>query len=710
MGKSKRRNSFYVPSLPPLASGQQQEPQPNNNNATRPPLPPGHFLRNVNLNGNLLDIPDPPSPPRRNPRRQSSPMLRMKLRDVTNKDGDNETTMAAAVAGTKRSRKSLCHVPSPATEEVATLDNDESIQHDTKSPLVDDNANEEQKDQATTPAISSSICFDDDEEVVVSSSKRRKRRESMILPSDMAPLPMEEEETSTDTVELQDDDDDVSVMITSKRTSRRLSIVMPSDIASFQNEVAEQVFRCSEEDLPMKGEGEQNDESMQKVDDKISPIQKRRPTKRQSIVLPSDASLLQDDEETQEYFEQIQSAETNEENATTSASESPLTKREPKQEEISTVPDERAQNTSAMEAERIRTLVRDYCSLPLSDRSMSKQAEEIEQLTGYALVPPSTKRIKAKRKSGADLNWSGSPHDDDSSNQVLVTSTITQDDSAMAKRELLLKLGAMVEIMEQRKVQDAKEMEDSTGCRFQRSRSGKYRYYQISTNRKVSPADYEELYLASVNQSKAVMSKRIQEWLRQSENCSDMSEEEIHEQCVQLSALVESAQQPIPKEFGSEESASPFKASVNTATSDSDMEESPLSEEEENSEDLRKDSSTSPPLIVVNQTDYARALGGNDVEQKEADTSTEPVGDTDASLNFDSQVSPSSSDSNSSAEANGESSSELLLPLPCRDEASDDPEIAALEEQLWSDIDAALERYSRQVIALREARAASEQS
>ena len=34
--------------------------------------------------------------------------------------------------------------------------------------------------------------------------------------------------------------------------------------------------------------------------------------------------------------------------------------------------------------------------------------------------------------------------------------------------------------------------------------------------------------------------------------------------------------------------------------------------------------------------------------------------------------------------------------------------IAAAEERLWSEIDAALERYSRQVLAIREARAAQQ--
>ena len=86
MVKKQRRNSFHVPSLPPLGSKTEVVAAPSR----RPPLLPptgAHFLRNVNLNGNLLDIPDPPSPPKRNARRQSSPLLRpLPLHDRTNEE------------------------------------------------------------------------------------------------------------------------------------------------------------------------------------------------------------------------------------------------------------------------------------------------------------------------------------------------------------------------------------------------------------------------------------------------------------------------------------------------------------------------------------------------------------------------------------------------------------------------------------------------
>lgn len=45
-----------------------------------------------------------------------------------------------------------------------------------------------------------------------------------------------------------------------------------------------------------------------------------------------------------------------------------------------------------------------------------------------------------------------------------------------------------------------------------------------------------------------------------------------------------------------------------------------------------------------------------------------------------------------------------LLPLPSRDEASSDPEIAKAERELWDKIDAALEEYSHKVLVIQESR------
>jgi len=440
------------------------------------------------------------------------------------------------------------------------------------------------------------------------------------------------------------------------------------------------------------------------------PITSTRLAKRQSIILPSDASLLQDDD-AQEYFGQLQCQQAKD-------TDLPLEKESALHDDkveltpVTKVPasttvvneDVKQVVKAGTEVDHLRSLVREYCSLPLAERNASTQAEEIEHMTGYALIPPSVKRQIAKQKSGVNLNWSGSPHDNDDNDaeEMMVTK---HNDSVMAKRVLLLKLGAMVDLMEKRKVEDTKHMEMNTECRYQRSRSGKFRYYHLFTNQKISPAEYEELYLATVKHSKAEMSKRIQDWLRENEGMdtdSTMTENEIHKQCLKLSALVESAQQV---ERGLDV-ASPTKdacqrlkttkTEVGPSASESDMEESPCESECVAS----PGKSDSPPRVVVEQVqDHAQALDADTSSMEECDTSVSSLEDT--SLDAENVASPSSSDSNHAANE----SAELVLPFPSRDEASEDPAIAAAEQRLWLEIDEALERYSRQVIAIREARA-----
>ena len=712
--KKARRNSFCVPTLPPLGSRKNTVICADKKTTVR------HFLRDVNLDGDLLSIPDPPSPPKRNSRRQSSPALRP-LDDISN----GKAVQSGAFTGNgKRSRMSLCHVPSPTTE---ADDNNESVTKESIPSLEEKVPSSDEVEHATTPAVASLesiICFDD-EDIIVSSSKRQKRRESMILPGDMAPLPLEETgDYSSDHVERNEKHDDAlpttkkefslepehhlyATMVASKRPVKPQSIFLPSDIASFQDEVASEVFGHAEKSRTTeaaKGDDSAAEENALvhklEVDDRALPIKSKRCSKRQSMVLPSDAYLLQDDEAS-EFFCTLQSLQpkTDELMSVNNVPTNVASMHEEKGYPLAAKGASKSTSTSekpCTETEIIRNLVREYCSLPLEDRNNSNQAKEIERMTGYSLVPSAAKQQQSQQKrSGVDLNWSGSPRD--ARPEDMVTK---QNESVMAKRELLLKLGAMVDLMDKRKAEDTKEMEASTGCRSQRSRSGKYRYYHLFSNRKISPTEYGELYLATLKQSKVEISRRIQDWLQE----SNMSVEEIDEQCVKISALVEAVQQPFGngEDQGSDVSAqdstltimNPRKIEDGRAGSESDMDESPSS-------DSGFASSTnnvySPPRVAVKQARDGVQSSDDSESMEEGGKSILSLGDT--SLEVETSETPKDAESTNGA-------SELLeLLLPSRDETSDDPEIAAAEERLWLEIDAALERYSRQVIAIHEARA-----
>ena len=136
-----------------------------------------HFLDGFNVErcADVRSIPDPPTPQprnhrhnhRHNHRRRSSPIVvgnrssRHRLEDVTN----NKNPPLS-----KRSRKSLCHVPAAGVEQ-----------------------RQEEEPQDNEPTNASAICLDDDvnddvnddDDDDLGHNKRRKKRQSMVLPKDL---------------------------------------------------------------------------------------------------------------------------------------------------------------------------------------------------------------------------------------------------------------------------------------------------------------------------------------------------------------------------------------------------------------------------------------------------------------------------------------------------------------------------------------------
>ena len=142
----------------------------------------------------------------------------------------------------------------------------------------------------------------------------------MILPSNMAPMKQEDDDSimhdatnsessmndgeQSGIVEHVSDDKDNSAMAPNKR---RLSIVLPSDIASFQQQVTSKLLECA-----VETNNDDTTVSFQDNDDK-TPRMATRNSKRQSIMLPTDALVLQD-QEANAYFGQLQTVQTTESN------------------------------------------------------------------------------------------------------------------------------------------------------------------------------------------------------------------------------------------------------------------------------------------------------------------------------------------------------------------------------------------------------------
>jgi hypothetical protein len=118
----------------------------------------------------------------------------------------------------------------------------------------------------------------------------------------------------------------------------------------------------------------------------------------------------------------------------------------------------------------LRKLVHEYCALPEEKRTLSEQATAIRETTGYALL---------------------------SSPQDVFTSTNSSSNDILANRRLVLqKISPVMMQMEKRRGHEIKQWEQDTGCRVEKStRSGKYKYYCIESNQRVSTQEYSKRYM-----------------------------------------------------------------------------------------------------------------------------------------------------------------------------------------------------------------------
>ena len=344
--------------------------------------------------------------------------------------------------------------------------------------------------------------------------------------------------------------------------------------------------------------------------------------------------------------------------------------------------------------------VREICSLPESKRYDSDQAGVIELLGGYPYIPPAEKERARVRRSrnedgnkmragekgdGDDLNWTFSPStpgpkpaDDPPMSPVdPIAATLEK------RRELILTLGPVVERMEAKRKEDTEAARQATGCRVSRTKKGRYKYYDLGTEEEVSPEEYKRRYFAMIRGK-----------------CEGDQDQSID---------------TAPPPEAEEENANVVKETNPGDTRD-------LQEE-----DPDQESSTHDMSIDEDGDDMDISLmsmqGVEDVVSKDAvagDMGNGSVNEND-SLNIESNASSTEMHRDEEVEAEEEkiaspapgkpntpppssSSTDFILPLPDRGDPDTDPQIAAAERRLWSDIDAALARYSRDVISIRAAR------
>ena len=139
--------------------------------------------------------------------------------------------------------------------------------------------------------------------------------------------------------------------------------------------------------------------------------------------------------------------------------------------------------------------IRKYCSLKVSERERYPcvSANFIEQFTKYKLPP----RIKYEEQP----NKRRTQNDKQKENKNFKG---TNDHSFLnnldKKRELLLKMGPVVEQLEEQRKQQSIDLENATQCKVI-SKRGRYEYIHKQTGKRVTPDAYKKIYLSQIEKN-----------------------------------------------------------------------------------------------------------------------------------------------------------------------------------------------------------------
>jgi len=137
--------------------------------------------------------------------------------------------------------------------------------------------------------------------------------------------------------------------------------------------------------------------------------------------------------------------------------------------------------------QELRNLVRGYCGITSeTERGFSEEAKSILDITGYQL-PKRTVTTTGNNNSRAIL-----------SNRRLV----------------IQKIAPVLTQMEKRRERDTKQWESDTKCRVTKSsKSGRYRYYDVESNQKISSQEYKRRYITVLEDSRSDRLARAQAWM-----------------------------------------------------------------------------------------------------------------------------------------------------------------------------------------------------
>jgi hypothetical protein len=299
--------------------------------------------------------------------------------------------------------------------------------------------------------------------------------------------------------------------------------------------------------------------------------------------------------------------------------------------------------------------------MPRELRATSQQARLIEESTGYPLLQPVI-------------------HDD--------------PQSQANRRAVLSKMAPIIEEIDRRKAEDTAKWEYETGCRVERSRSGKYRYISIETNTKLGSEEYKRRYMGVINRESSLRLSKARQW---QEKLLASSNSQDFEPLPMDAPLVTDASSDMEDDTFSTcqeldlDLNDILDSSRDKANDDNRMDLCDVSASMDLGEhDCSMASHSREAPLPESRTGWLeKSDDSTDKEDLEQELAFEPPRTTNCTKTVPKSVTPTELE---------------ILPFPDREEESSDPDIAKAERVLWSRIDSALQEYSEEVLRIRKSR------
>jgi hypothetical protein len=306
---------------------------------------------------------------------------------------------------------------------------------------------------------------------------------------------------------------------------------------------------------------------------------------------------------------------------------------------------------SEEEMKDLRALVRGYCRQSNEDRASCVQAHAIQAQTGYPLV----------RLHDAERN---------------------------DRRLILQLLAPVIEEMDKRKTLETEKWQGATGCRVERSRSGKYRYVSLETNHRVKSQEYQRRYRQVLEEEAGLRLERANTWKAklvsvEKDACSKMSVDDIPSPELDLQDVMELEAMPVADAQVEVVPRQETSMELCDMSVSMDLEQSQMGLDIEQTLHEIPDANSKITVSSPSSDDF-----DEDKNDLEHEPSLQPIQTATAEV---CELRPKSV---TPTEYMG------TLPLPDRDVESSDPEIAEAERCLWTRIDAALQDYSFQVMTI----------